>query len=121
MLATMDHLALANYSVGETEKGLRMLGRMLEAQVKEFGASDPRCNVTVNKISRMRDQDDSLLATMDKISEEHVFSFDESRNPDETQEESIEYEEVAATVSISKSTLKKQEEEQTISGESVSI
>lgn len=50
LLATMDHLALANLLHGDPQKTCMMFGRILELQQKEYGLHDPRCYMTMDKI-----------------------------------------------------------------------
>jgi tetratricopeptide (TPR) repeat protein len=75
LIGTMDHLAAANLLGGNKEKALNMLERMLRAQASAYGADDPRCENTKNKIGmvtsntpKVKISDDNISAAKSKAS-----------------------------------------------------
>jgi len=56
IIATMDHLAVANLLYGDQEKAALMFRRILDLQQKEYGPHDRRCFVTMDKIKLVQGQ-----------------------------------------------------------------
>ncbi|KAL3924217.1 MAG: hypothetical protein SGILL_001180 [Bacillariaceae sp.] len=54
IIATMDHVAVANILHNDQEKAAMMFRRILELQQNEYGPHDRRCYVTVDKINMVQ-------------------------------------------------------------------
>mmetsp|Transcript_11897 Transcript_11897/g.17031 ORF Transcript_11897/g.17031 Transcript_11897/m.17031 type:complete len:382 (-) Transcript_11897:332-1477(-) len=72
MIATMDHLAVANLLCGRKQKALDLMKRMLRAQVEAYGEADPRCAATVTKIGMVREKEDRIQGAVNQISKAHA-------------------------------------------------
>eukprot|EP00538_Stauroneis_constricta_P006147 CAMPEP_0119552320 /NCGR_PEP_ID=MMETSP1352-20130426/5354_1 /TAXON_ID=265584 /ORGANISM="Stauroneis constricta, Strain CCMP1120" /LENGTH=1701 /DNA_ID=CAMNT_0007598543 /DNA_START=457 /DNA_END=5562 /DNA_ORIENTATION=+ len=56
LIATMEHLAVANMLDGKHEKAACMFGRILQLQYGAYGPHDPRCYVTMEKIKMVQNR-----------------------------------------------------------------
>ncbi|KAL3913626.1 MAG: hypothetical protein SGILL_006413 [Bacillariaceae sp.] len=54
IVATMDHVAVANILYNDQEKAAMMFRRILELQRNEYGETDRRCFVTIDKIKMVQ-------------------------------------------------------------------
>jgi hypothetical protein len=54
IIATMDHVAVANILFNDQEKAAMMFRRILELQRNEYGPNDRRCFVTIDKIKMVQ-------------------------------------------------------------------
>eukprot|EP00531_Pseudo-nitzschia_arenysensis_P000459 CAMPEP_0116147190 /NCGR_PEP_ID=MMETSP0329-20121206/17617_1 /TAXON_ID=697910 /ORGANISM="Pseudo-nitzschia arenysensis, Strain B593" /LENGTH=1026 /DNA_ID=CAMNT_0003643091 /DNA_START=136 /DNA_END=3216 /DNA_ORIENTATION=+ len=54
LVSTMDHLALSNLLVGSQEKAALMYNRILTLQQQQYGPSDKRCLITVEKMNMVQ-------------------------------------------------------------------
>lgn len=98
LLATMDHLAVANLLNGRQQKAAnvstvcinvlflhnmlvlmshhknkQMFGRILEIQKKEYGPQDPRCYITIDKINMMQSRGADFEAAIEGL--QKTFSY----------------------------------------------
>lgn len=72
LICTMDHLAVANLMAKNKEEAIKMLGRMLRAQLAAYGAEDERCILTLSKLQLVQtEQTDYLEKALDQLWDQH--------------------------------------------------
>lgn len=64
LIASMDHLVVVQVMLGNKDKAARLLRRMYLMQVDAFGADDPRCQATNEKLAMV--QESGATATDEK-------------------------------------------------------
>jgi hypothetical protein len=75
LVCTMDHLAVANLLAKNKEEAIKMLGRMLRAQLAVYGALDERCILTLSKLQLVQtEQTDYLEKALEQLWDQHSTS-----------------------------------------------
>lgn len=75
VICTMDHLAVANLLAKNKEEAIKMLGRMLRAQLAAYGSLDERCILTLSKIQLVQtEQTDYLEKALEQLWNQHSTS-----------------------------------------------
>ncbi|KAG7352237.1 tetratricopeptide repeat protein [Nitzschia inconspicua] len=79
IIATMDHLAVANLLHGDQEKAALMFSRILDLQQKKFGPRDPRCFVTIDKINMVQGRGGQYNDAIEAL--HRTFTMPEASSP----------------------------------------
>jgi len=81
LLATMDHLAVANLLNGETNKAALIFGRILEMQENEYGPHDRRCLVTREKINTVKSRGPDFEQALEELRRTFSVYHADGSNP----------------------------------------
>ena len=79
LIATMDHLAVANLLNGNPGKAAAMFSRILQLQYSKYGPEDHRCFVTIDKIEMVRSQGANFESAVEELRK--TFSIPEAEQP----------------------------------------
>ena len=80
LICTMDHLAVSNLLAKQKEEAIKMLGRMLRAQLAAHGPVDQRCILTLSKLQLVQTEDtDYLEKALDQLWNQHSTSASPSK------------------------------------------
>lgn len=75
LICSMDHLAVANLLAKNKEEAIKMLGRMLRAQLAVYGALDERCILTLSKLQLVQTEEtDYLEKALEQLWDQHSTS-----------------------------------------------
>lgn len=81
LICTMDHLAVANLLVKRKEEAIKMLGRMLRAQLAAYGPIDKGCVLTLSKLQLVQNEEtDYLEKALDQLWNQHSKSASPSKS-----------------------------------------
>uniref|UniRef100_A0A7S1Y977 Uncharacterized protein n=1 Tax=Grammatophora oceanica TaxID=210454 RepID=A0A7S1Y977_9STRA len=69
MTRTMEHLSVAKSLAGKQEKSLKILARMLEAQIEAFGANSPQAEAAITRIRLIKSE--NLAKLIEAVAKRH--------------------------------------------------